>query len=68
MFYDKNGNMFCIGDYVVCEENIGTYPAGIELRVHPVGFRRVLAVAMIPLDMSFASKLTIVRRADGFSA
>lgn len=67
MFYDRNGNMFSIGDYVVCEEDIGPHPAGIELRVNSVGHKRVLAIALIPLDLMDSSKLTIVRRADGYA-
>lgn len=65
MLYDKNGDIFSIGDFVVCDDPLGPFPAGMELRVQVTGFHRVLTVAMIPLDPEFAATLTIVRRGDG---
>lgn len=64
MFHDKNGNIICIGDTVVCDEHLGPFPAGSELKV-VAGPRRVLLVAAIRLDAEFATSLEILRRGDG---
>lgn len=64
MFHDKNGNIICIGDKVVCDDDLGPLPAGSELTV-VAGPRRVLLVAAIRLDADFASSLEILRRGDG---